>query len=389
MRGAQKSMTQSRSRLRRARKVGERVTSQVYPLPVLKTHAEPRIKAESVAPGACADHETGMELPIPQPRPLIDGQGRTIDHLRLSVTSACNLRCLYCRPSPQGVSCEKDLTDDQRMEIVEYLYARRGLRQLRITGGEPLLHASVVSLIARIRKSAPALSLAMTTNGLRLASMARALRRAGLDRLNVSLDTIDPIRYRSLTGGCVDDVIRGIDAAFAAGFPPPKLNAVVLTGTNENRIVELAQWAFRRSLEIRFLEAMPIGPAAQFNRRHFVPASRIRRGLESRFVLRPIPRNPGETAARYRAESSDQSGILGIIAPISESFCGQCRRMRLTADGRLFPCLLDTRSVHLSDCWRDGRLNVERVDDRIGAAIGGKKSKGLFQQDLPMIALGG
>lgn len=362
---------------------------QVYPLPVLKTHADPRITADLVAPSAYADRETGTELPIPHPRPLIDGQGRTIDHLRLSVTSACNLRCLYCRPSPHGASCRNDLTDDQRLQIVEYLYVRHGLRQLRLTGGEPLLHATIVSLVARIRESAPSLSLAMTTNGFRLASLARALRNAGLDRLNISLDVIDPVRYRSLTGGCLDDVVRGIDAAVDAGFPPPKLNAVVLSGINEDAIVEIAQWAFRRSLEIRFLEAMPIGPAGPFNRMHFVPASRIRHGLESRFVLSPMQRNPGETAARYRAQSPYQSGVVGIIAPLSESFCGQCRRMRLTADGKLFPCLLDDRSVHLGDCWQDRRLIVKRVDERIQAAIGGKKPRGLSQQGLPMIALGG
>lgn len=362
---------------------------QVYPLPVVKTHADPRITVDSVAPSAHADHETGTELLIPQPRPLIDGQGRTIDHLRLSVTSACNLRCLYCRPSPHGASCGNDLTDDQRLQIVEYLYVRHGLRQLRLTGGEPLLHSTIVSLIMRIRQSAPALALAMTTNGFRLASMARALRDAGLDRLNISLDVIDPVRYRSLTGGCLDDVVRGIDAAVIAGFPPPKLNAVVLAGINESELVDLAHWAFRRSLEVRFLEAMPIGPAARFNRAHFVPASRIRRRLESRFVLSPMPRNSGETAARYWAESPDQSGILGIIAPISESFCAQCRRMRLTADGKLFPCLLDARSVHLSDCWQDGRLIAKRVDDCIEAAVRGKKANGLLRQDSPMIALGG
>ena len=365
------------------------MASQVFPLPVLRTHADPRIDADWVARGECADHGTGVELPIAQPRALIDGHGTTVDHLRLSVTSACNLRCLYCRPSPHGASCRNDLTDEQRLEIVEYLYARRGLRQLRLTGGEPLLHSTIVSLIARIRELAPALSLAMTTNGYRLASMARALRDAGLDRLNISLDVIDSVRYRSLTGGCLDDVVQGIDAAVAAGFPPPKLNAVVLSGINEGELAGIARWAFARSLEIRFLEAMPIGPAAGFNRRHFVPASRIRRRLESRFVLSAMRRNSGETAARYRAESPDQSGILGIIAPLSESFCGQCRRMRLTADGRLFPCLLDTRSVNLNDCRQNGRLVPERVDELIEAAVRGKNASGSLYQDSPMIALGG
>jgi len=320
---------------------------------------------------------------------MIDGHGRTIDHLRLSVTSACNLKCLYCRPGTGSSKCRSNLSDTQRLEFIEYLYERRGLRQLRLTGGEPLLHKSIVELVARIRNAAPNLSLAMTTNGQTLSKFAIDLRRAGLDRLNISLDTLDPQRYESLAGGRVDRVIRGIDAAIDAGFPPPKLNSVVLRGYNDEQLVNLTEWAFERSMEIRFLEAMPIGPAAYFNRRYFVSASEIRKILADRYHLTSIPRNRGETATRFHAVRSAVGGTIGIIAPMSESFCGQCRRMRLTADGKLFPCLLDSRYQDISPCWQHSAFQVNWADELIDQSIAGKKLTGEFQQESAMVTLGG
>ncbi len=330
-----------------------------------------------------------VSLPVQNVRPLIDGHGRTLDHLRLSVTSHCNLRCLYCRPGPGAGARRADLTDAQRLELVADLYAHRGLRQLRLTGGEPLLHDTIVSLVADLRLAAPMLSLAMTTNGFGLARLAHSLRSAGLDRLNVSLDTIDPERYRALTGGRVENVIRGLDAAIDAGFAPPKLNTVVLAGHNDDQLIELVEWAVDRSLEIRFLEAMPIGPAAEFNRNHFVPAHTIKRRLESHFQLRPLRRTPGETAARYTVENAVRTGVVGIIAPVSESFCGQCRRMRLTADGKLFPCLLDSRYVDLSVCWQQGVYAPDLAERMIQRAIADKRATGSTRQETAMIALGG
>jgi len=343
---------------------------------------------------ACLNHAEATispagSLSVLDRRPITDAHDRTIDHLRLSVTSACNLRCLYCRPGSCPPSCRAILTDDQRLDLISHLYLQRGLRQLRLTGGEPLLHGSIVDFIARIRREAPNLSLAMTTNGLRLAQMARDLKAAGLDRLNVSLDTIDPTRYRALTGGCIEGVISGLHAAVEAGFPYPRLNTVVLSGYNDEDLIEIAGWAMERRFEVRFLEAMPIGPAAEFNRLHFVPERTIRRRLESHFRLSPLPPAKGETAARFAARGPRQSGIIGIIAPISRPFCGQCRRMRLTADGLLFPCLLDSRRVDLSPCWKRDAFQDRLADDLISAAVAGKKPTGSLLQETAMINLGG
>lgn len=332
---------------------------------------------------------SSLSLTVHANRPLIDGHGRTIDHLRLSVTSACNLRCLYCRPTIRTSACRADLSDAQRVELVKHLYDHRGLRQLRLTGGEPLMHPAIIPLIESLRLAAPLLPLAMTTNALFLASMAVRLREAGIDRLNISLDTIDPSRYRALTGGRVEDAIRGIDAALAAGFPSPKLNTVVLDGINDDQIIELARWAMERALEIRFLEAMPIGPAAEFNRKHFVPARRMKAILASHFRLAPLERCDGETAMRYVVNDGSVRGTIGIIAPISESFCGQCRRMRLTADGKLFPCLLDSRHIDLKDCWQEGIFDSDAVDRLIEQAIFGKNAHGSLHQQTGMITLGG
>ncbi|MEK6643507.1 MAG: radical SAM protein [Planctomycetota bacterium] len=322
---------------------------------------------------------------------LIDGCGRRIDHLRLSVTSACNLRCLYCRPKGIGdaTSHGRDLDDKQRLELVHFLYESYHLRQLRLTGGEPLLHPSITSLIADVRRIAPDMDLAMTTNGGRLADLAGPLRCAGLDRVNISLDTLDPVQYHNLTGGELAPVLDGIKKCIAVGFPSPRINTVVLAGINDQHLIELTEWSLQQGTEIRFLEAMPIGPAANYNRDRFVDAATIRKALARRIMLTPLPRNHGETAMRYLAVRGTSRGIVGIIAPVTERFCGQCRRMRITADGRLFPCLLDERSVELLPAWGQGRLSPASLDRLIQSAVDAKKWQGPALQRTAMVQLGG
>ncbi|QDV89521.1 Cyclic pyranopterin monophosphate synthase [Phycisphaerae bacterium RAS2] len=332
---------------------------------------------------------TPASLDLSPSRLLVDAHGRVIDHLRLSLTSACNLHCLYCRPQAAALRGPRDLSDNQRLDLIRFLHDSYGLSQLRLTGGEPLLHHSLVALIDRIRNAVSALAIAMTTNGVRLNAMAPALRHAGLDRLNISLDTVDPATYRALTGGELAQVFDGIDAAMAAGFPPPRLNAVVLAGINDHQLPVMIRWAMQRGLEIRLLEAMPIGPAASFNREHFVPARRFQDMIRSHFELTPIPRQPGETAMRFTALAGGLRGTIGIIAPLSESFCGQCRRIRITADGRLFPCLLDSRFVELAACWNQAGFLPDEAHDRLAHVVAGKRATGPLQQNAPMVALGG
>lgn len=323
-------------------------------------------------------------------RPLVDRFGRRIDHLRLSVTSRCDLRCVYCRPdATRRPDCPaRELSDERRAEFVSFLYHAFDLTQVRITGGEPLLHTSVTSLIEALRRSAPELNIAMTTNGRLLADRCKELRSAGLDRLNVSVDSIAPERYRRITGGNLGDVLAGLEAAAAAGFPSPRINAVVLRGHNDDEVVDLVRWAFSRGSEIRFLEAMPIGPAAEANHRGFVSAAEVRRRIGEYFALTPLPIGRGETARRWLAEKGKTRGIVATIAPVTEPFCSQCRRLRLTADGRLFPCLLDNRCESLESTWTDGSFNPERATRIVLSAVRHKLFNG-GAQTTSMVALGG
>ncbi len=322
---------------------------------------------------------------------LIDACGRRIDHLRISVISACDLRCIYCQPGarPAPVSAGEMLSDDQRLEFIRFLHDRYGLFHVRITGGEPLLHGGIVSLVSSIRRTFANMSIAMTTSGQHLYHKGFELRRAGLDRLNVSLDSLDPDRYRRITGGRLDAVLAGLESARFVGFDPPKINTVVLRGVNDDEVVELARWALSRGSEIRFLEAMPIGPAAGTNRLGFVPAAHIKRELARHFKLTPVTRAHGETARRYRAVGKECSGVVGLIAPISDPFCGQCRRVRLTADGKLFPCLLDSHSVDISTTWREGRFSPACAERLVQSAVFAKKPAGNRSQVTTMVTLGG
>ncbi len=281
------------------------------------------------------------------------------------------------------------LTDDQRCDLVRYLYERHGLRQVRLTGGEPLMYPHLVGLVSELRAAAPTITLAMTTNGTRLAEFAGSLGRAGLDRLNVSLDSLDAERYRRITGGRLADVLAGIECAEAAGFPPPKINSVVLRGLNNDDAVDLARWSLRRGCEIRFLEAMPIGPAAAANRARFVSAAEIRRMLEAAFRLTPLGRGRGETAMRFRADDGRVSGVIGLIAPVTAPFCGDCRRIRVTADGLLYPCLMDERHVNFHEAWTGGLFDECAAAELLTCALAEKSAQGPSRQAAVMVRLGG
>lgn len=301
------------------------------------------------------------------------------------------MSCAYCRPRGKSDSPSYSfaLTDAQRVDLVRFLHEQFGLAQVRITGGEPLLHAGLADLIASLRQAAPDLMLAMTTNGALLADRAVALREAGLDRLNLSLDSLDPRQYQSITGSSIHRVLAGLEAAVEAGFPPPKINAVVLRGINDKELVALAQWAFERHSEIRFLEAMPIGPAAAANRERFVSAMTIRCILAAAFTLTPLATRPGETARRYLACKGRHQGVVGIIAPVTESFCGQCRRIRVTADGMLFPCLLDSRYSDLRPAWGGVGFCRQTARRLVMEAVSAKRPTGPRHQIVSMITLGG
>lgn len=320
---------------------------------------------------------------------LLDGCGRRVVHLRLSVTSECDLRCAYCRPAGGRVyRCANEWSNRQRAELVRFLHARYGLTHVRLTGGEPLVSPELTALVAELREAVPGLSIAMTTNGRLLAPLARDLRRAGLDRLNVSVDSLDPDRYRRITGGRLEDVLHGIEAAAMAGFGPPKINTVVLRGENETELTAMVRWAVERGCEVRFLEVMPIGPAAAANRAAFVSMADVRRRIAQQFPMTSMATDRGGTATRWRVRVGARDGVVGFIAPVTEPFCADCRRMRVTADGHLYPCLLDDRHVDLTSAWSGGAFDGARVGQLIEQTVREKAPSGT-KQGTPMVQLGG
>jgi cyclic pyranopterin phosphate synthase len=262
--------------------------------------------------------------------------------LRLSVTDRCPMRCLYCLP-PEGVPLVAHadvLRFEEMAALVRVLRRHWGLAKVHLTGGEPLIRRGIADLVARLAAERPA-DLALTTCGVRLASLAADLRRAGLWRVNVSLDSLDPETYRTLTrGGDLAETLDGIAAARRAGLEPVKLNMVVLRGVNDGEVVRVARWGLARGCPVRFLEVMPIHVAAARHGEWFVPSAEVRGRLAAAFDLVPLASRPGASAREYRArDASGLAGRIGFISPCSEPFCAGCRRLRLTATGRLLGCL--------------------------------------------------
>lgn len=294
----------------------------------------------------------------------IDRRGRALRDLRISVTDRCNFRCRYCMPRDRFGGDHRflerrELLDFEEIERVARILSRLGVRKIRITGGEPLLRRDLPDLV---RMLAPlGVELAMTTNGSRLRPMAAALREAGLGRLTVSLDSLDPDGYRRITDSDsdVDQVLAGLEKALAAGFPPPKLNTVLRRGWNEDQIFPLVERFVPEGHEIRFIEYMDVGGAPGWRLEEVVPAAEVRSRLRARYPLEPLaPSEPGAPAVtRYRIPG--WRGAIGLIASVTEPFCGGCTRLRLAADGRLYTCLFSPAGHDLKTLLRGGASDSE------------------------------
>lgn len=267
--------------------------------------------------------------------------GRTIGYLRISVTTRCNLRCVYCRPSDLSFEERRDqfLDFDEMLRVVRVL-AGAGLYKVRITGGEPLVRSGVVEFIGEVAQVPGIRDLALSTNGLLLKKHAEALARNGLHRVNVSLDTLDPDIFSLMTGGGrLQDVLEGIDAAQEAGLVPIKLNVVVTRGFNDDQVAQLAALTLTRPWHVRFIEYMPIGGDEHLYQQRFVPASEVKQQLIQSFGALEELEWSGISASRnFRLPGA--KGIIGFITPMTEHFCAGCNRLRLTADGKVRPCLL-------------------------------------------------
>lgn len=290
---------------------------------------------------------------------MIDAYGRNISYMRISVTELCNLRCRYCMPE-QGVPKKQHqdiISEDEIIAVIEAA-ASLGVNKIRITGGEPLVKKNILSICRRTAAVPGIEEVCLTTNGLLLPELAPALRAAGVDRINISLDTLDPEKYAHMTRrGDLQQALAGLDAALAGGFSRVKVNTVLIGGFNDNEIPALAALTQQHDLDLRFIELMPMSAEEGFGPSCFVPLSRV---LEVLPEARPEPEEPG-VAKLYRLPGA--KGRIGLITPLSDLFCHQCNRLRLTADGKLKPCLHGAAEFPVRG------LDIEAIREQLKRAI--------------------
>ncbi|WP_103529010.1 GTP 3',8-cyclase MoaA [Streptomyces sp. SM12] len=329
---------------------------------------------------------------------LLDTYGRTATDLRVSLTDRCNLRCTYCMPE-EGLDWLKKtslLTDDEIVRLVRIAVTRLGVTEVRFTGGEPLLRPGLVSIVARCAELEPRPDLSLTTNGIGLERVAPALRDAGLDRINVSLDTIDPEVFRRMTRRKRhDDVLRGLAAAREAGLAPVKVNTVLMRGVNEDEAPDLLEWAMENAYELRFIEQMPLDAQHGWKREGMVTAADILASLRTRHTLTDEGANERGSAPAERWLVDGGPYRVGVIGSVTRPFCHACDRTRLTADGQVRNCLFAREETDLRAALREEGSDDERVAELWRAAMWGKKAgSGLddpsfLQPQRPMSAIGG
>jgi cyclic pyranopterin phosphate synthase len=287
-----------------------------------------------------------------------DGFGREIDYLRISLTDHCNLRCAYCMPlAANGYVPSPDLLTAAEIATVARAAVAVGFRKFRLTGGEPTLRSDLVEIVEALAAIRGVDDLAMTTNGVLLPRLARPLAAAGLRRVNVHLDSLDPVRVaRLMRWGTLAEIWAGIEAAEAAGLRPIKLNAVVARGFNDEDVVPLAALTLERDWHVRFIETMPlgVGETAEFARTRIVPSAESRERIAAALgPLVPLPRHdPADESRNYRLTAG--RGVVGFISPVTEPYCATCNRMRLTADGRFHLCLLNDDELDVRTAVRRG-----------------------------------
>ena len=335
---------------------------------------------------------------------LVDRHGRTASDLRVSLTDRCNLRCSYCMPAEGLPWAERDalLDDAEVVRLVTVAVRELGVREVRFTGGEPLLRRGLAGIVAataalRTADGAPVRT-SLTTNGIGLDRRAAELAAAGLDRVNVSLDTLRRDRFLTLTRrDRLDDVLAGLRGAREAGLDPVKVNAVLLRGLNDDEAPELLRWALQEGLRLRFIEQMPLDPQGAWRREDMVTADEILASLATAFRLQALPAAARGSAPAQTWTADDGAGLrgtVGVIASVTRPFCGDCDRTRLTADGQVRTCLFATSETDLRDLLRSGAGDAE-LAGAWRTAMWGKRAghgiddPGFLHPQRPMSAIGG
>jgi cyclic pyranopterin phosphate synthase len=349
-------------------------------------------------PGAGAPDTTGR----PDDARLVDSWGRVATDLRVSLTDRCNLRCTYCMPAEglEWMPSEQALTDDEVVRLVRVAVERLGVQEIRFTGGEPLLRKGLEDIVAATAALAPRPEMSVTTNGLGLTRRAAGLAAAGLDRVNVSLDTLRRERFAEITRrDRLDNVLAGLRAAREHGLDPIKINAVLMPGLNDDEAPDLLAWALDEGYELRIIEQMPLDAGHSWQRDRMITAEQVLASLRTRFTLTPDPsERGGAPAERFLVEGRTRPdgtpATVGVIASVTRPFCGTCDRTRLTADGQVRTCLFARTENDLRGLLRGGGTDAE-IADAWRVAMWGKKpghgidDPGFLQPDRPMSAIGG
>ena len=297
--------------------------------------------------------------------PLLDAHNRSIRDLRISLTDRCNFRCFYCLPNGEPPLARKEtILTFEEIAYLSEIFVSLGIEKIRLTGGEPMLRQNIEILVEKLAQLKPQLKdLAMTTNGHKIPQKAEALKKAGLDRMTISLDSLETANFRDITGvDSLEEVFEAIEAAQKFGFQPVKINAVVVRGRNDHELVDFARFARSNNVQMRFIEFMPLDSGHGWSRDDVVPGREIYETINKAYPLKLQSDSRGsETAWKY-AFADGKPGGIGIIAPVTEMFCGACSRIRLTADGQIRTCLFSTTEHNLRDYLRSGATRSELIE---------------------------
>ncbi len=318
--------------------------------------------------------------------PLLDGFGRDISYLRLSVTDRCDFRCVYCMAEDMQFLPRSQILSLEELYQVAAAFVGLGVKKIRLTGGEPLVRQNLPWLVERMAALPGLREVTLTSNGARLKQMAAPLKAAGLSRINISLDSLNPQRFHELTRtGQLADVLAGIEAAQAAGFRRIKLNSVILRGRNDDEILPLLRFAREQGLDLAFIEEMPLGVIQEHDRAlSYVSSDDILNAIRQEYDLLPSTESTGGPSRYYRMADSDIR--VGVISPHSHNFCASCNRVRVTAEGRLLLCLGNEHSADLREILREHPGELAPVQDAIRAALPRKPERHHFDlNEAPQI----
>lgn len=296
---------------------------------------------------------------------LVDSFGRRVDYVRISVTDRCDFRCIYCMAEDMTFMPRKEVLSLEELALLSQAFTQLGVKKIRVTGGEPLIRKGITQLLHNVSELNGLEQLCITTNGSQLVNMANVLKRAGVHRLNISLDTLDETRFTQLTrNGKLNQVLAGIDAALAAGFEKIKLNAVLMKNYNLHEATALTEFALQKNMDISFIEEMPLGEIHSHARdAEFISSADVRKQLSESFTLEESNASTGGPSRYWNAKG--YTSKVGFISPHSSNFCSSCNRVRVTATGRLLLCLGNEHSVDLRAVMRDSYFLTQPIDEQI------------------------